>query len=135
MAVHDRIRLTGLLRRSPAQAGLLYAVTEKVRSGGASLCRPGRVRRAVERDLDRDAPVLVAPGLRGPVAADAGQPDLHGRRLGEVAPPALALGPVHADRHPVAVAVIPDGEAEGASAAPPGDGQQRQMAADQAVGG
>jgi hypothetical protein len=49
MAVHDRIRLTGLLRRSPAHAGLLYALNPggAVDPGAASsrmlvtgTCRP-----------------------------------------------------------------------------------------------
>src|SRR4051812_49078779 len=104
--------MDGCPRQNPAYR----PATERPRSGGASLCRGRGLGRAVELDLDGDARVLVAPGLPGPGAADPRQPDLHGRGFGEVAPPALALGPVHADRHPVAFALISDGEGEGASA-------------------
>ena len=121
--------MDGCPRQNPAYR----LATENPRTRGPSI-RGARAGRAVEVDLDGDARVLVAVGLPGSGPADARQPDLHRRGVGEVAPPALALRPVDADRpHLVAVTVVADGEGEGAPAAPSGHGQQRQMTAEQAV--
>jgi hypothetical protein len=57
MAVHDRIRLTGLLRRSPAHAGLFYAQNP----GGAGRRRSGVVEDARDPRTCRPPQTIDTP--------------------------------------------------------------------------
>ncbi len=100
-------------------------------------CRPqARARRSargirVPLDLDRYPDALVAAGHGLACAAGASDPHFHPGSASEVSPPALALGPADVDEHTIAILAEADRERVASPAAPTGDRDQREAAAQQ----
>src|SRR5207249_6553058 len=89
--------------------------------------------RSVQLHGDADASLLVALNLGVAGALLAAESNADASAAAQVAPPHLALGPHHRDRHAVAVLPVADREREVAPAAPARDRDQRQPPADDRV--